>query len=89
MKLVQITISGRVQGVWFRAKTKEKAEQYGIRGIVKNLVNGKVYIEAEGSAENLAVFVDWCKVGPKLAHVAEIVQESGDLKNYADFHIVR
>ena len=77
MKHLNITVKGRVQGVWFRARTKEKAEQFGICGFVKNLINGDVYIEAEGAAEPIAEFLKWCKVGPALAHVEEIIKESG------------
>ena len=89
MKHLQITVSGRVQGVWFRAKTKEKADELGICGIVKNMANKKVYIEAEGPPEELRQFVSWCKEGPRLAYVDELVQEPGTLKNYTSFSIMR
>jgi acylphosphatase len=48
MNHVSIRISGKVQGVFFRASTKGKAEQYGINGFVRNEKDGSVYIEAEG-----------------------------------------
>ena len=48
MEHVTLTISGKVQGVFFRDSTKKLAEELGIRGYVKNLPDGTVKIEAEG-----------------------------------------
>ena len=51
-KHLDIKISGKVQGVFFRDETKNKAEQLGLVGFVENTEDGKVYIEAEGSITN-------------------------------------
>jgi acylphosphatase len=67
-----IRVSGRVQGVFFRASTKEVADQLGVKGFVKNEPNGDVYIEAEAEEEVLKRFVEWCKQGPSRAKVTAI-----------------
>lgn len=89
MNHLNITVIGRVQGVWFRAKTKECADQYGITGFVKNKINGTVYIEAEGSNESLSSFLNWCKKGPKLANVEHLETSTGEIQHYSNFEIRR
>lgn len=84
---IDITVKGRVQGVWFRASTKEQAIELGVKGFVKNLANSNVYIEAEGTPEQLNLFVVWCKMGPPLAHVSEVIQNKGKLKHFDRFEI--
>ena len=69
MKHVSIQISGRVQGVFFRAATKEKADALHIKGKVWNNEDGSVSIEAEGEEQNLERFIAWCRRGPELARV--------------------
>lgn len=87
VKYIKLTVKGRVQGVWFRASTKKQADDLGVRGFVKNLVNGNVYIEAEGTQEQLQLFVIWCKNGPILAHVSEVIEQKGNLQHFTDFEI--
>ena len=53
MKHYNIRIFGIVQGVYFRASTKMEADRLGVNGFVQNEMDGSVYIEAEGSAEQL------------------------------------
>lgn len=89
MKAVTIEVSGKVQGVWFRATTKAKAEELNLQGNVKNLTNGCVFIQAEGDEENVDRFVEWCKVGPEMATVKEVKIENSQVKNFMDFKIVR
>jgi acylphosphatase len=50
MKHINIKITGKVQGVFFRASTKAVADQIGVKGFVKNEKDGSVYVEAEGLA---------------------------------------
>lgn len=68
-KRVHILVSGRVQGVFFRANTRHFAERLGIRGWVRNLENGRVEIVAEGEEEVLKEFVELVKRGPITAKV--------------------
>ena len=65
----KIIISGKVQGVFFRASTKEKAEELGITGWVRNAADGTVEIEASGNDDAIKQFIDWCHEGPELAEV--------------------
>jgi len=67
-----IKVYGKVQGVWFRKSTQQKALALGLKGFCKNLEDGSVYIEAEGDLEKLFNFVNWCKKGPELANVENL-----------------
>ncbi len=88
-KHLNIFIEGRVQGVWFRASTQRKARELGVKGIVKNLPDGRVYVEAEGSEEQLHAFIEWCQQGPELARVDKVEITEDGLKNFSDFQILR
>lgn len=89
MEHLNIKVLGKVQGVYFRASTKQTADLLGIKGIVKNDKDGSVYIEAEGSPEALTKFIEWLNVGPELAEVTEVIPEKGVIKIYNNFEIVR
>ena len=69
---VQVVISGRVQGVWFRANTKQRAEQLGINGWVKNTADGKVVALFEGDEKHIQEMIEWCHYGPPLAKVENV-----------------
>ena len=85
--LYQIKVKGRVQGVWFRKYTFQKAQDIGLKGFVENGLDGSVYIEAEGDLEQLDQFVNWLYRGPPLSKVTTVVYEKGLLKNYSAFEI--
>lgn len=87
MKHLSIHIEGKVQGVFFRASTKEKADELDIKGFVKNENDGSVYIEVEGEGDALKEFMTWCKSGPSRAIVHNINISEGELKNFFDFKI--
>ena len=89
MKHLNICVSGKVQGVFFRASTKEQADQLGVKGFVRNEPNGDVYIEVEGGEEKLKIFLDWCRRGPNRARVEKVEVEEVDLKNFASFEVRR
>ncbi|MFO7655948.1 MAG: acylphosphatase [Bacteroidales bacterium] len=82
-----ILISGLVQGVGFRYSAKWSADNLGITGFVRNLRDGSVYIEAEGSETSVKDFLLWCYQGPSHAVVENVVATNGDLKNFARFDI--
>ena len=84
-----IKVNGLVQGVFFRASTKEKADQLGVKGIVRNEADGSVYIEAEGDPENVKKFIQWCHQGPPRAQVDACDVTEGPLKNFTAFIIQR
>ncbi len=89
MKHLNITIKGKVQGVFFRASTKAVADQLGVRGTVKNEPNGDVFIEAEADSATLDMFLDWCHEGPENARVTSIETNEGELKNYRNFEVLK
>ena len=75
MRRIRAIVSGRVQGVSYRASTAAKARQLGLAGWVKNLPNGNVELEAEGSPEQVAALVTWCHHGPPAARVDHVALE--------------
>lgn len=89
MPTIHLQISGKVQGVYFRASAKEAAEQLGLTGWVKNSANGDVESVANGSEEKLAKFVEWCKMGPPGAKVENVVVKNIQEAAFRDFAIIR
>jgi acylphosphatase len=89
MKHIAIRVSGKVQGVFFRANTKTQADNFGLKGFVRNEPDGSVYIEAEGDEKSLDKFVQWCNKGPSFANVDACEVDEGELKNFSDFVIQR
>ncbi len=89
MKHINIKVTGKVQGVFFRASTKAVADQMGIKGLVRNEKDGSVYIEAEGEETFLEMFVEWCNEGPDKSVVELVEVSEGELKNYRNFEVVK
>ena len=71
-KRVHLIIQGKVQGVFFRASTREKALELGLKGFVRNMEDGSVEIIAEGNAVNLQELIKWCSIGPDRAIVESV-----------------
>lgn len=82
-----IRITGRVQGVGYRASAWAEAERLGLRGFVRNEPDGSVYAEAEGEREPLDRFVAWCRRGPSHARVENVVKEERAPQGFAGFRI--
>lgn len=74
---VEVYVSGRVQGVYFRQFTKETAAHFGLVGYVQNLPDGRVRTVAKGNHDNIERFVKQLRTGPGMANV-----ESLDAKWY-------
>jgi acylphosphatase len=89
IKHVSINITGKVQGVFFRASTKEKADELNVKGFVRNERDGSVYVEAEGTDKDLEIFIGWCKHGPKLAYVEHCDVIESPPKGFLDFIITK
>ncbi len=85
-KRVHVFISGRVQGVFFRAYTKEEADRLGLKGYVRNLPDGRVEAVFEGEEEAIEAMIRWCHVGSPHAKVTgvEIHEEpyTGEFKEF-------
>ncbi len=86
-KHYDITVRGRVQGVFFRVAAKEKALTMRISGITHNQDDGSVLIEAEGDAATLDKFVEWCRVGPEMATVKSVDWREGEWRGLQGFLI--
>jgi acylphosphatase len=71
-KRVRLIISGIVQGVFFRSASRHQALSLGIKGWVKNRVDGTVEVVAEGAEDAVAEFMQWCHEGPVGARVDEV-----------------
>ena len=89
MKTVRLTIKGKVQGVFYRATAKDIADQFGIKGWVRNLPNNNVEITATATEELLQKFIDWCKQGPPRAKVDDVIVEELNLEEFNGFRIIR
>lgn len=89
MKHCNIHVNGKVQGVFFRASTKQKADELGVRGFVRNERDGSVYIEAEADKTTIDEFITWCRKGPAHAVVIEIEINEAPLQNFTTFEIQR
>jgi acylphosphatase len=89
IKHLDITVKGKVQGVFYRKATKAVADQLGVRGFVKNESNGDVFIAAEADNTTLEMFMDWCNEGPQDAEVSSVETHEGELKNYRNFEVVK
>lgn len=81
-----VYVSGQVQGVFFRDSSREKAEQLGLTGWVKNLPDGRVEALFEGPPERVQEMIQWCQQGPSQATVEEVDTEfeapQEDLKSF-------
>ena len=67
-----VFVSGMVQGVFFRQKTKQEAESRGVTGWVRNLPDGRVEAVFEGEEEAVRKLVEYCRHGPPAAYVTRI-----------------
>ena len=72
MKRVRVVVSGRVQGVWFRASTEETAQRLGLSGWVRNRGDGKLEACFEGNDADVDAAVAWCREGPRMAEVGSV-----------------
>jgi acylphosphatase len=89
LQTISITVSGKVQGVFYRQSTKEMANQLGITGQVKNLRDGNVHILATGTKQQLDALTEWCKKGPPRAIVTGVAIEEMPLQVFSHFMIIR
>ena len=89
MKHYKITISGKVQGVFFRKYTVEHAIKLGLTGFVRNQPNGDVYCEVEGKEEDLKGFAEWCWKGSPFSKVTAVKVSEGEMQYFTLFDIQR
>jgi len=80
-------VSGRVQGVWYRASTQEKALALGVAGWVRNLPGGDVEVFAEGPKASVEELIAWCRKGPSFAEVRSVEVTWTELENLDGFQV--
>jgi acylphosphatase len=76
---VHLIVSGRVQGVAYRACAADEARRRSLRGWVRNLDDGRVEAVAEGPRADLEALVAWCRRGPPAAAVEAVAVTWGEV----------
>jgi acylphosphatase len=89
LQTIRIIISGKVQGVNYRASARNAATELGVSGTTKNLANGDVEIYATGSKEQLDKFIAWCRKGPAISKVSHVQTTELPLQAFDGFAIIR
>ncbi|QBQ42579.1 acylphosphatase [Sphingobacterium psychroaquaticum] len=85
MKHLDIVVTGKVQGVYFRATVKAVADQLGVKGFALNQPDGSVYIAAEGDDFALSSLLEFCDEGPERAEVENVTSTEGEIQGFKDF----
>jgi acylphosphatase len=67
-----LRITGRVQGVWYRASAASEAKRLGLTGWIRNVPDGSVVALAQGRREDVSAFIEWCRSGPPSAEVKNV-----------------
>lgn len=88
MKSIRIFISGNVQGVFFRQFIKDKAEEIGVKGYVRNLENGRVEVAIEGENKKVDEMLKICRKGAPHSIVKELEIEDISEQNFKEFKIL-
>jgi acylphosphatase len=89
MKTIKIFISGKVQGVFFRAFIQENAQNLGLTGYVKNLDDGRVEAVLEGYENDVNKMIELCKRGPVSSKISDIEIEKMGNQGFEVFKIIR
>ena len=89
MKTIHLEISGKVQGVFFRASAKEIAQLYKISGWIRNTYVKKVEALITGDDEDVRRFIEWCKRGPGKARVDHVSITETHLQIFEGFEVIR
>jgi acylphosphatase len=71
-KRAHVIVSGRVQGVFFRAETQRAAQRYGVTGWVRNRPDGSVEAVFEGADQKVEMALAWCHSGSPMAQVSDV-----------------
>jgi acylphosphatase len=88
MMALEFHITGRVQGVNFRAATKQKADEWNVKGWIANNADGSVTVHAEGPEQLLRDFEDWCRIGPTSASVLSLMVKPAPDERLDSFEVV-
>ena len=80
-------VSGKVQGVWFRANTKQEADRLGLCGWVRNLNDGRVEVMVSGSRDKLSKLLAWLHKGPAHANVTDVSVNELSFQDFEGFNV--
>jgi len=78
MRAFRFIVTGKVQGVFFRSSTREQALQLGLRGLARNLADGRVEVVAAGEPDAIKRLEAWLQQGPPLARVERVERSDAD-----------
>jgi acylphosphatase len=87
VKRVHVFVSGRVQGVFFRADAARMARENGLGGFIRNLPDGRVEAAFEGDPDAVDELVAWCQSGPKWAEVDGVESSEEDPRGDQEFRV--
>lgn len=87
MRCRRFLVSGRVQGVFYRAATQDRARRLGLTGWVRNLPDGRVELIACGDETKLKQLEEWLWQGPPHAHVENVTTADAGNQSFNDFSI--
>lgn len=83
----RLTVHGRVQGVFFRASTRERARERGVSGWVRNRPDGSVEMWLEGDDEGVEEVTSWARGGPRAARVERVEVEEVEPEGHGSFGV--
>jgi len=88
MKCISLIVSGKVQGVFFRANIKNKATELGLKGYAKNLPNGDAEVVAQGNEDKISALIEFIKNNPGRSKVENIKISDKMTENFKTFEII-
>jgi acylphosphatase len=86
---LKVVITGKVQGVYFRATAKQEAIKLNVHGYVKNQSDGTLLLELQGTEPTINSMIKWCHKGPILAKVDQVTTKDQAFQNFTSFEIIR
>ena len=89
MATVHLWITGKVQGVFYRASAAEQAKKLQLNGWIKNTPDGAVEATVNGTQDAVSQFVNWCRRGPDRAQVADVVVTPKPDDGFVGFQVLR
>ena len=90
MQACHMLVDGKVQGVYYRVSAAKKATSLGLVGWVRNLVDGRVELLAQGDDDAIEELLQWCRKGPVMAKVVNVYHEMANLDHeFCDFTVLR
>lgn len=85
---IKIIVEGMVQGVFYRASTRDAAQKLGVKGWVKNMPDRTVHALFQGDPETLEKMINWCRQGPPASRVDNVHTETIEVKKeYNTFEV--